>query len=188
MNINTTQTTIDKSIDLIRVPLDASIKYEVDQDTTWLNDIYNEIEEHTDREDPEYSKGFANVQFEIKRKSEKPFGDHLLMHGSLQADFHYPCVRCLKLTKQSIDEEFGASFLHDHMETLPEFEEADDIFTEGREFDLYFHTKGKVDIYEAIHEQFFIHVDAFPLHDPDCKGLCSQCGVDLNNETCKHSK
>ena len=36
-----------------------------------------------------------------------------------------------------------------------------------------------------VHEQLYIHVDAFPLHSPDCKGLCSQCGVDLNTETCQ---
>jgi uncharacterized protein len=188
MNINTTHTTIDKTINLTKIPLDATIQYELDQKTEWLNGIYDEVEEHTDREDPEYSKGSLTVKFEIKRRSEKPFGDHLLMHGSLKADFHYPCVRCLKLTKQSLSEDFGASFLHDHMETLPEFEEADDIFAEGRDFDLYFHTKGKIDVAEAIHEQLFIHVDAFPLHDPDCKGLCSQCGTDLNIESCKHSK
>lgn len=180
MNQNNVQNTIESMVNITKVPLDSLLEYELDEQTSWVKDLFDELEEETDREDEDYTKGNLNVTFTLKRRNEKPFGDHLLMKGHIEATYYSHCVRCLVLTKQHISEDFNCSFLHKHMQTMPEYEEADDIFTEGEEFDLNFHDKGKIDIAEAVHEQLFINVDAFPLHDINCKGLCPETGRNLN--------
>jgi uncharacterized metal-binding protein YceD (DUF177 family) len=186
MNHLNLQTTVAPTVNITKFPLDATVQYDLDETTTWVSDLYSELEELTDREDSDYDKGNLTVSFDIKRKSEKPFGDHILIKGHLETSFFLPCVRCLKLTPQKVSEDFSCSFLHKSMENTPEYEEADDIFTENEEYDLYFHDKGQVDLAEAIHEQLYIHVDAFALHDAKCKGLCPECGQNLNEDSCKH--
>jgi len=180
--------TLDAHINISKISLDVTTDYLLKEDIPWVSELLDEIEEETDREDPEYRKGRIEIELSLKRKSEVPFSDHVLIKGRVRTSFQMPCVRCLKLTGQKINEPFTAAFLHKHFEKEPEYEEADDIFTENEAFDLYFHDKGKIDIKEMLHEQIYIHVDSFLLHDKDCKGLCSQCGVDLNTETCKCQK
>lgn len=183
MNNSNVQTTIKPQINITKLPIDTTVEYELDEKTQWVSELFDELEEETDREDKSYEKGNLSIKFTVKRKSEKPFGDHVLVKGHLETTYYTHCVRCLVLTKQHISEDFSCSFLHDHMKTTPEYEEADDIFTEGEEFDLYYYEKGMLDLKEAIHEQLYINVDAFPLHDADCKGLCPTTGENLNEKS-----
>lgn len=175
---------LDAQINISKISMDVTTDYDLNEDVDWVAELMDELEENTDREDEEYKKGSLEIEMSIKRKNEKPFADHVLIRGGFKTSFQMPCVRCLKLTRQTIEEPFTAAFMNKHFETEPEYEEADDIFTENENFDLYFHEKGNIDIKEMVHEQIYIHVDAFALHDPNCKGLCSQCGVDLNTESC----
>lgn len=41
-----------------------------------------------------------------------------------------------------------------------------------------------LDLKPAVREQLLLEVPSFPLCREDCEGLCPQCGVDLNEETC----
>lgn len=41
-----------------------------------------------------------------------------------------------------------------------------------------------IDTTVYIREQILLHVPMKPLCSPTCKGLCSQCGIDLNQDSC----
>jgi uncharacterized protein len=43
---------------------------------------------------------------------------------------------------------------------------------------------GMVDIAEPTREQIWVSLPLQPLCRPDCKGLCAQCGINLNHESC----
>ncbi len=165
---------------------DETAKYELKESCAWVQDLFNELEEEVDREEADYEKGAISCELSLKRKSGKPFADHLLIRGNIKAKYMAPCIKCLKLTHQSVDADFQVCFIPQHLENEPEFEELDDIFTENEEFDLYFHQKGDADIAEMVHENLFINIEHFPLHDENCLGLCTECGQDLNEGTCKH--
>ncbi len=177
---------IDKKIILSRYIFDESVSYELDENCDWVSDLYEELEENTDREEAGYKKGFISVNLQLKRKSVKPFGDHLLVKGSLKSAYTGACVRCLCVTPQEVEAEFQCAFINSRFEKDPEFEELDDIFTENEQFDLYFYEKGNIEIAEMVHEYLFLNVDHFPLHDPNCLGLCQDCGQDLNTGSCAH--
>ncbi|MCF8059444.1 MAG: DUF177 domain-containing protein [Bacteriovoracaceae bacterium] len=179
---------ISKIVKLGHHIFDETTRYELDQSCAWVKDLFNELEEEVDREESEYKSGNINCQLSLKRKSGKPFADHLLVRGKIQTNYMAPCIRCLKLTDQEVDAEFQVCFIPHHLENEPEFEELDDIFTENEEFSLYYHEKGNADIAEMVHENLFMNIEHFPLHDENCLGLCSECGQDLNVETCKHQK
>jgi uncharacterized protein len=46
---------------------------------------------------------------------------------------------------------------------------------------------GELDLKEAIREEVILSQTLLVLCDPDCKGLCPQCGVNLNEESCECS-
>ena len=178
--------TIDPKITLSRYIFDETVQYELAEDCKWVADLYEELEENTDREEEGYKKGFISVDLQLKRKSGKPFGDHLLVKGSLKSHYTGACVRCLCVTPQEVETEFQCAFINSRFEKDPEFEELDDIFTENEEYDLYFYEKGNVEIAEMVHEYLFMNIEHFPLHDPNCLGLCQDCGQDLNTGSCPH--
>ncbi len=166
---------------------DKITEYQLTEDTPWVSALFDELEEQVDRSEESYNKGFITLSLSLKRKSAKPFGDHLLVSGEFSAKYFAPCVRCLKLTQQDLNAEFKSGYIHSRNEKEPEFEELDDIFADNEEWSLYFYDKGQADIAEMAHEHLFMNIEHFPLHDEDCKGLCLECGHDLNESECpKH--
>lgn len=45
-----------------------------------------------------------------------------------------------------------------------------------------------IDLIPEIRENLILDYPANPLCNPECKGMCQKCGVDLNKEKCKCSK
>lgn len=107
--------------------------------------------------------------------------DSVRINGSIDAEYSATCVNCLE--KFSIALHLPVElFLTPHDEEL---EVADDLMLDEE-------TSG-IDHYEADHpielEQLVAQVInvALPMHPrcaEDCKGLCPQCGANLNHEAC----
>jgi uncharacterized protein len=45
-----------------------------------------------------------------------------------------------------------------------------------------------IDLAPLIREYALLEIPINPLHAPDCKGLCIECGQDLNIADCGHSQ
>jgi uncharacterized protein len=176
---------INKLVKLNAYGFDETTEYTLDESCPWVNDLFNELEEEVDRQESDYTKGHMRLNLTLKRKSAKPFGDHLLVSGHFDTKYFAPCVRCLKLTQQELKADFRCGFLHKRNEKEPEFEELDDIFADNEEWSLYFYDKGQADIAETAHENLFMNIEHFPLHHEDCPGLCPQCGHDRNEGPCE---
>lgn len=93
------------------------------------------------------------------------------------------CTRCLKPAIQQIDFAFCDEF-HSKIEVntgapLPKPDEEDPFYIDETH---------KVDLEAAIREYALLALPMRPLCTPDCKGLCPQCGVDLNVEACQCSE
>ena len=95
--------------------------------------------------------------------------------GSLSAEFVTPCARCLEPAAFAVDAPVYRIFTWD--ESL-----AEDLDTElipGRVSD--------VDILDAVREAVILSVPGLPLCRGDCRGLCVECGANLNIEECEHA-
>ncbi|HKJ02985.1 MAG TPA: DUF177 domain-containing protein, partial [Longimicrobiales bacterium] len=42
----------------------------------------------------------------------------------------------------------------------------------------------ELDLSDSVREEILLAVDLFVVCDPECRGLCPQCGVNRNVETC----
>jgi uncharacterized protein len=91
--------------------------------------------------------------------------------GNIEGDIQGNCRRCLIETTQHVSEE--AHFL---------FAEADEEEAEDPDVFQIEAKASKLDLRPAIREQWLL--SAFSLCREDCKGLCPNCGTDLNEATC----
>lgn len=91
--------------------------------------------------------------------------------GRLQTRVNVACVRCLESLSYPLDFEIAEQYLFSYPEDAQE--------------PVYLVTvDGTIDITEPTRQQIWVSLPAHPLCRPDCRGLCSHCGANLNYETC----
>jgi uncharacterized protein len=55
---------------------------------------------------------------------------------------------------------------------------------EEDDLETSYYRDDQVDLSELLREQFYLALPMKPLCRDDCKGLCAQCGTNLNTGTC----
>ncbi len=180
---------LPQHIKITKMPVDDSRNFDVTIKNPWLEELLGELVEVGMEADPNGTPHWdphVEAQLTITRKHNHTYRDHLIIKGSIKGSYQTHCVRCLKPILSEFNHNFETCFIPDMFEKTPEYEDATHIYAGDSELELYFHSKGIVDIKELVHEHLFLTVDEFPLHDENCKGLCPTCGVDLNHESCEH--
>jgi len=87
--------------------------------------------------------------------------DELIVRGTIGIDLDLQCARCSEFFSTTV----GVS---DFLRAYPAPDGTD-----------------SVDITEDLREEILLHVPGFPVCGEGCKGVCSQCGVDLNKGSCE---
>lgn len=129
-----------------------------------IKDIPLELEEEIDPS--EWELDSFDVKFIKKILIKASFvraGREILVDGTITTHRYITCSRCLKDSEKDTCQKFQLSY---DSSLLKDFLEIDS------------------DIREEILLRFPMKV----LCKPDCKGLCSGCGVDLNIEVCRCKK
>jgi DUF177 domain-containing protein len=144
------------------------------------------------REQPESFPALEDLQQQDEVRFEGPvqvigrvqrIADLIEVEGVVKALASMPCSRCLEIVPLSLESRFSLTFSKD--QPVVTEEEADqEIELSAEEMGLIPFTGENIDLREAIQEQVIIALPLQPLCRPDCRGLCPQCGVDLNRETC----
>ena len=107
------------------------------------------------RDDPGYFIAPLNVQAKVSRANNT-----VLAKTKVHGKYRSACARCLA----EIERDWNGNFLFDF---------AVDKQTESVELD------------EDIRQEVLLNLPPRVLCKEDCKGICPQCGADLNNEECK---
>ena len=87
----------------------------------------------------------------------------LVVRGTLAAELEMRCARCSEFFSTTVA-------VSDFLRAYPAPKGID-----------------SVDITEDLREEILLHVPAFEVCSPDCKGMCPRCGVDLNKGSCECS-
>jgi len=98
----------------------------------------------------------------------------LIAQGQFSADTVLECARCLKSFTQRLDWGITELFAFNK----------DSVSETG----LLLPDDMQIDLAPMLREYALLEVPINPLHDPDCKGLCIECGQDLNVKDCGHSQ
>ena len=116
----------------------------------------------------------VDLAFEIHKDKDK-----FRLVGTVKTELELPCSRCLEPYRLVVDVPFDLRY-------LPASEASAEAEREIEEEDLgvSYYRDEQIDLNELLREQFYLALPMKPLCQEDCKGLCSQCGTNLNTGTC----
>ncbi len=123
-------------------------------------------------------------------------GDGILADVDVKAEAELECSRCLKPFRVPLKVHYREEFRPEsaapavaegpkpqnprhqraRAEEEPEEEESGEIYST--------YTGDEIDLSQSVEENLFLNLPMKPLCRPDCKGLCPQCGHDLNEGPC----
>jgi uncharacterized protein len=114
------------------------------------------------------------LEFDIHKDKDK-----FRLEGHLRTELELPCSRCLEPYRFVIDADFDQRY-------LPASAASSDPDREVQEDDLEtsYYSDDQIDLAELMREQFYLALPMKPLCHDDCRGLCPQCGTNLNTGTC----
>lgn len=120
----------------------------------------------------------VNVDLELV-----PEADRIKLRGHLQGEVQIPCSRCLQDFVLNLDEPIDFTLLRPLPADAPE-----EIDLRPEDLDTEFFDGVTIDVDLIVTEQIFLALPQKPLCEPDCQGLCSGCGAELNREACRCEK
>lgn len=116
----------------------------------------------------------VELEFDIHKDKDK-----FRLEGRMRTELELECSRCVEPYRFPIDATFDQRY-------LPASEASTDAESEVEEDDLEtsYYTDDQIDLNQLMREQFYLALPMKPLCREDCKGLCAQCGTNLNTGTC----
>jgi uncharacterized protein len=116
----------------------------------------------------------VDLAFEIHKDKEK-----FRLVGTVKTELELGCSRCLEPFRLAVDAPFDIRYLPaSEMSTDPESE------IEDEDLETSYYREDQIDLNELLREQFYLVLPMKPLCQADCKGLCPQCGTNLNTGKC----
>lgn len=114
------------------------------------------------------------VAFDIHKDKDK-----FRLVGTVDTELELGCSRCLEPFRMPVHSEFDLRY-------LPSSEASAEAEQEVEEDDLEtsYYQDDQIDLNELLREQFYLALPMKPLCQDNCKGLCPQCGTNLNTGTC----
>jgi uncharacterized protein len=117
---------------------------------------------------------------ELSMDVEKAGGDAFRVNGRAVTRLELPCSRCLEPFEVPVDARFELRYVP-QTHSAPGGEEReideDDLTTA-------FYREGALDVLEMLREQFQLALPMKPLCADSCRGLCPECGTNLNRAEC----
>jgi len=139
----------------------------------------------------ESDKWFRAIFGNVKLKTQGPFSLHLVLtkekediffEGHLKVKLILNCSRCAEDAPYNFDEFFSPVFTHG------QDPHGTDVELSKGELDITYFNEDEIDIAEVIREQIELMLPLKPLCSNDCKGVCPDCGQNLNIKSCPCKK
>lgn len=168
MNLNKHVT---PKINLIKLPANNPISFELDQETDWVREFLMEMNENATEKSPEayLEETSIFISGEMEKKNKTDLGEFLLVKGTIEADYATECVRTLKPMTVQLDVPFKVIFVDESLATSELFAEIDETYVENDVYEIYFYNKRTVEFQEMLHEQIFLNYNQYPVLDAESK-------------------
>lgn len=107
-------------------------------------------------------------------------GESMLVKARAEGRFQMECSRCL----QPVQTNFVASIQERFRRGDPTLHEQPDADAPPEEDDVSYYEGERIELGETVRETIALQLPMKPVCRPDCRGLCSSCGTNLNEQTC----
>jgi uncharacterized protein len=116
----------------------------------------------------------AEVKGSIRRT-----GDVAVVNGHVETRVRVECDRCLKPVELPVSADFAIEYI-----TGADYESSSAAALSEEELSVSVFDGESIDVDEIVKEQILLEVPARTLCRDDCKGICPECGIDLNSGQC----
>ena len=104
----------------------------------------------------------------------------IFLAGKIKTGIDLSCSRCLKIIQFTVESDVSVCFVP---QKEPNETEAD-IELSNYDLEMEYYSDNKIDLTQSVYDQIILSLPMVRLCDRDCKGICSHCGKNLNEETC----
>lgn len=125
-------------------------------------------------------------------------GDLYKLAGQIRGSVELTCSRCLEAFPLPLEVPFDLRYLPQHLnlgaagpadaddDADEDDDDGDGVGGEvgGDDLTTAFYRDDRIDLVQLIREQILLALPMKPLHSEACKGLCPNCGANLNETTC----
>lgn len=125
----------------------------------------------------------TDIDFETSLQSDvkiRKVSQAVLIRGKIQTDLRLRCVRCLKEFSYPL-----SSPIELILYPLEDGVSTDEKELDKTEMESNYFEGGEIHLSEIACEQIFLEIPYQPLCHEACKGLCPECGKDLNLSSCE---
>ena len=107
-------------------------------------------------------------------------GAEMRLRGSLTASLRRPCDRCLTDVEWPLELPFDLIYVAADKDS----QRSGEVELTVNDLGISVYENDQIDLDEMVIEQLELSLPFRLLCTEDCRGLCPQCGVDLNNDKC----
>ncbi len=147
---------------------EEGLRLSFSEDAVWFEKCF------TADELPEFSLIRVDVDCLITRS-----GDTIYIRGNLTAKVSQECSRCLEPATVAVEGDFVYTLVPEKAEI------AEDLELTVEELEIGYYSGDFIDLAPLVCEQIVLLVPMRALCAEACKGLCPQCGTNLNAGFCK---
>lgn len=119
----------------------------------------------------------APLQIEVTAGREY---DHYRVEGKIEVPVQFECSRCLCSFERTLNSRFTIFF----REGSQSEQEQDELELDEQDLISDCFSGDEIDLASEIADQVVLEIPLKPLCNDRCKGLCSFCGIDLNQAAC----
>lgn len=131
------------------------------------------------------AKGEAEFTDTIGIKlSIMPRKDLIQVDGSVRVRVRITCSRCAENYDAQLRRQFSLSYSRNIPQDLHR-DETEGIELTAQQIGLILYQGDEIDLRDALAEQVVLALPYKPICRQDCKGLCQNCGANLNQDVCQ---
>ena len=119
-------------------------------------------------------KGLLRVELDVERR-----GEQIALRGRCRVEGDQACSRCAKVYPAGMEAEI--LLVADRRGS----DDPEDEAALEQDGSVLYHDGIELDLGPSLREALILEVPVAPLCRPDCRGLCSRCGQDLNDGSCQ---
>ena len=124
-------------------------------------------------------EGSLNSDVQIKGVLTK-LGREVFLSAKIKTGMDLSCSRCLKTIPFAIDNDISVCFVP----SIEPKEPQEDVELSVSDLEIETFSENKIDLTQSVYDQIMLSLPIVRLCDKDCKGICSHCGKNSNEETC----
>lgn len=153
----------------------------LEQGFSWPVERFPGLRDLEEQEDLAF-KGPLKFQLRLQKA-----GQLVELDGHLQGCVSLACGRCLQAFDYPLDADFALTF-SPQPTAIDEEEVEAEVELDADELGLIYYRDEALELLQPLEEQVIMALPISPICRQECRGLCPECGCNLNEQTCTCEK